>query len=165
MAPKGKSPFFEPPSLPAYVHTQYKDGPLGGKYSTKHKMHHTCFAHTCNKLSHVCLQKGKFKRVLNNFLLIFLAQPIQPNLSGNGPDWQVTPKRQPRFFSYFQHMFFFNYFMKNPQTTFAPTFLTHIIARIDGVATKSFTSNTKLNQIATTFFGRFHRPLAMLICH
>ena len=23
--------------------------------------------------------------------------------------------------------------MKNPQTTFAPTFLTHIIARIDGV--------------------------------
>ena len=87
MAPKGKSPFFEPPSLPAYVHTQYKDGPLGGKYSTKHKMHHTCFAHTCNKLSHVCLQKGKFKRVLNNFLLIFLAQPIQPNLSGNGPDW------------------------------------------------------------------------------
>ena len=24
--------------------------------------------------------------------------------------------------------------MKNPQTTFAPTFLTHIIARIDGVS-------------------------------
>ena len=25
------------------------------------------------------------------------------------------------------------YFIKNPQTTFAPTFLAHIIARIDGV--------------------------------
>ena len=25
--------------------------------------------------------------------------------------------------------------MKNPQTTFVPTFLTHIIARIDGVDT------------------------------
>ena len=38
----------------------------------------------------------------------------------------------------FFHIFsicFINYFMKNPQTTFVPTFLTHIIARIDGVDT------------------------------
>ena len=28
---------------------------------------------------------------------------------------------------------FIKYFMKNPQTTLMPTFLTHIIARIDGV--------------------------------
>ena len=29
---------------------------------------------------------------------------------------------------------FINYFMRNPQTTFAPIFLTHISARIDGVS-------------------------------
>jgi hypothetical protein len=29
-----------------------------------------------------------------------------------------------------------NYFMKNPQTTIAPTFLTHIISAIDGVKGK-----------------------------
>ena len=28
--------------------------------------------------------------------------------------------------------------MKNPQTTFAPTFLTHIIARIDGVIKQKY---------------------------
>ena len=39
-----------------------------------------------------------------------------------------------------------NYFLKNPQTTFAPTFLAHIIVRIDGVIQKSspFTKYKKL---------------------
>ena len=30
-------------------------------------------------------------------------------------------------------MYTYDYFMKNPQTTIAPTFLTHIISAIDGV--------------------------------
>ena len=46
---------------------------------------------------------------------------------------RVTLKRHPRFFFHIFSICFINYFMKNPQTTFAPTFLTHIIARIDGV--------------------------------
>ena len=38
----------------------------------------------------------------------------------------------PTDFSYFQHIFK-NYFIKNLQTTIAPTFLTHIISAIGGV--------------------------------
>ena len=30
-------------------------------------------------------------------------------------------------------IYIFDHFMKNPQTTIAPTFLTHIISAIDGV--------------------------------
>ena len=33
--------------------------------------------------------------------------------------------------------------MKNPQTTIAPTFLTHIISTIDGVKTKKHKKNAK----------------------
>ena len=46
---------------------------------------------------------------------------------------QVTPKRHPQFFSNFQDMFFFNHFVKNPQSTIALTFLTNIISDIGGV--------------------------------
>ena len=36
--------------------------------------------------------------------------------------------------------------MKNPQTTFAPTFLTHIIARIDGVKKECSKTDSELDQ-------------------
>jgi len=73
--------------------------------------------------------------------------------------WQVSPKRHPRFFSKFQDMFFKD-FIKNPQTTFALTCLTHIISGIDGVILMSIILNHKSNQCSSlqqcilTFF--FH---------
>ena len=45
------------------------------------------------------------------------------------------PKGSHNVFQIFR-IFFLNYFMKNPQTTIAPTFLTHIISAIDGVKGK-----------------------------
>ena len=48
--------------------------------------------------------------------------------------YQVTPKRLPRFLFHIFRIFFFNYFIKNPQTTIAPKFLTHIISAIGGVS-------------------------------
>ena len=48
---------------------------------------------------------------------------------------QVTPKRLPRFLKIFR-IYFFNNFSKNPQTTIALTFLTHIISGIGGVCKK-----------------------------
>ena len=45
--------------------------------------------------------------------------------------WKLPAKRHSQFF----HIFgiFSNYFIKNPQNTIAPTFLTHIISTICGV--------------------------------
>ena len=37
----------------------------------------------------------------------------------------------------FDRMYFFNYFIKNPQTTIALTFLTYIISAISGVRCKN----------------------------
>ena len=58
----------------------------------------------------------------------------KPNLSGNGLDWLCylagNSKTAPTIFFIFSAIL---NFMKNPQTTFAPTFLAHIIARIGGV--------------------------------
>ena len=54
-------------------------------------------------------------------------------------------KRHPRFFSNFQDMFFKD-FIKNPQTTNALTFLTHIISGIEGVAS-TFGKNIKLRPL------------------
>ena len=45
----------------------------------------------------------------------------------------AAPKSHTQFFSNFQDIYFFNYFIKNPQTTIALTFLTHIISAIGGV--------------------------------
>jgi hypothetical protein len=57
-------------------------------------------------------------------------------LSGNGLDWLCrlagNSQRAPTIFFKFSG-YFFNYFIKNPQTTIALTFLTHIISAIDGV--------------------------------
>jgi hypothetical protein len=44
----------------------------------------------------------------------------------------------PMIFFIFSGYIFLNYFIKNPQTTNAPTFLTHIISAISGVPSKPF---------------------------
>ena len=63
--------------------------------------------------------------------VVNLMQQIpEPNLSGNGLDWLCylagNSQTAPR-------ICFFKDFIKNPQTTIALTFLTHIISDIDGV--------------------------------
>ena len=45
--------------------------------------------------------------------------------------WKL-PNSSHDFFSYFQHIFL-NYLIKNPKTTIALTFLTHIISATGGV--------------------------------
>ena len=50
---------------------------------------------------------------------------------------QVTSNGTHDFFQIFR-IYFFNYFIKNPQTTIALTFLTHIISAIGGVQKLSF---------------------------
>ena len=60
------------------------------------------------------------------------AQPIQPNLSENGLDCLGYLAGSHDFFQIFR-IFFKTHFSKNPQTTIALTFLTHIISAIGGV--------------------------------
>jgi hypothetical protein len=63
--------------------------------------------------------------------------PIQPNLSGNGLDWLCylagNSQAAPTFFFQIFRILFFDYFIKNPQTTIALTFLTDIISSIGSV--------------------------------
>ena len=71
-----------------------------------------------------------------------IVQPIQPIFTQIGLDWlcylagnsQTAPTI---FFQIFSICFFFNYFIKNPQTAIALTFLTHIISAIGGVSSSS----------------------------
>ena len=75
------------------------------------------------------------KAMLRSYLLNSTANPAK--FHSNWAGLAVLFSRQlPNGAHNFFHIFsigFINYFMKNPQTTFAPTFLAHIIARIDGV--------------------------------
>jgi hypothetical protein len=68
-----------------------------------------------------------------------IAQPIQPTLSENGLDWLCylagNSQTAPTIFFQIVRICFFKNFIKNPQTTIALTFLTHIISCIDGVIT------------------------------
>ena len=58
-------------------------------------------------------------------------------LSGNGLDWLCylagNSQTAPTFCFQIFRTYFFNHFIKNPQTTIALTFLTHIISDIGGV--------------------------------
>ena len=75
--------------------------------------------------------------VVCGFLMKYLIKNIYPeNLKKIGLDWLCylagNSQTAPTIFSNFQD-FLKKYFIKNPQTTIALTFLTHIISGIGGV--------------------------------
>ena len=70
------------------------------------------------------------KKNLGTVLLDSTANPAQFEWKWAG---LAAPKSQTQFFSNFQDIYFFNYFIKNPQTTIASTFLTHTISAIGAV--------------------------------
>ena len=65
------------------------------------------------------------------------------------------PNGSPNFFQTFS-IYFFNYFIKNPQTTIALTFLTHIISGIGGVLHAGVTEKQTISYILHGTFYPMH---------
>ena len=87
------------------------------------------------------LSNALSSRILNSIdqfricLLNCTANPAHFHQSLAGLALLFSRKLQNCSHDFFQtfSIYFFNYFIKNPQTTIAPTFLTHIISAIGGV--------------------------------
>ena len=82
------------------------------------------------------------------------SSPFPPKLGWIGcAIQQAAPKQLPQFFPYFQHTYFFNYLIKNPQTTIALTFLTHIISGIGGVLEQYILDQKNATVVSIYFLG------------